>query len=174
MAKLDKEIRIAQNRAQKNAWAAGLLTLFLPFGIGQIYTARYGVAVLALLGFSFCVSLEDVLGEDASETLLAMFAIGTTVENVRSIRQSRQFLRERGLPIGTQTQELRPPAIVAKPKVRVLKAIKAGREVSLADLVIETGMEIDELRALLLTLEREDLIRSRNREGDGAVVYRVV
>jgi hypothetical protein len=47
-------------------------------------------------------------------------------------------------------------------------------EVTLSDLVVETGRTPQEIRTILEELQREDLMRIHNRSRDGAVVYSAV
>jgi hypothetical protein len=44
----------------------------------------------------------------------------------------------------------------------------------MADCVLKTGKKPEELKRTLLQLEGQDLLRTGNRESDGAVVYRIV
>ena len=58
--------------------------------------------------------------------------------------------------------------------VTLLRFAQEKGEVTMADCVIKTGKSPEELRGTLLELEHQDLLRSGNRESDGAVVYRIV
>ncbi|HEY9737290.1 MAG TPA: hypothetical protein V6D06_13440, partial [Trichocoleus sp.] len=59
-------------------------------------------------------------------------------------------------------------------RIELLKLAKRQGEMTLADFVITTGQSVDEVRSTLVELEKHDLMRSSNRDSDGAVVYRAV
>ena len=93
--------------------------------------------------------------------------IGTSIENVVAVVRAKNIHREMGQK-DQQQQGTR------KLQVELLKLTQQRGEVTLADCVIATQGEIDDVRTILLELERQDLIRSANRASDGAVVYRIV
>jgi len=66
------------------------------------------------------------------------------------------------------------PNNVAAEQTQILRLMRMRGEVTLADIVIETNIPVDKVRSLLVELERNDCIRSRNRDSDGGIVYYVV
>lgn len=92
-----------------------------------------------------------------------MYVVASTVENARAIHQAKR----RNLSASSH-QNLR------NFKVEILRFMKGEGEVSLANLVLETGLESKEVLELVNDLERESLIRGYNRTSDGAVVYRII
>lgn len=163
-----KNLKDIQKRANKRIWITALITLFIPF-FGYLYTVRYRAAIITFFAMFFIISAEDVMDEDFADTLYSFFAIGVAVENSISIRKAKELAQHKGLQSGSYSYARLPDI-----KVQILKFSKGCGEVTLADLVIETGLPPEKVREVLTQLEYEDLVRSYNREQDGAVVYRVV
>lgn len=168
MSNTEKNLRNIQKRAHKKIWITAILTLLIPFG-GYIYTVRYRAAILAFFTMFFLISAEDVMKKDNADTLYGFFLIGAATENSLSVRRAREIAKQKGLQSGSDSYAPLPST-----KVQILKIGKVRGEVTLADLVIETELPPEKVREVLTELEREDLVRSYNREQDGAVVYRVV
>ena len=117
----------------------------------------------------FLISAKETMGEDTGDSLYGFLALGVAVENSISVRKAREIAQQKGLQSGSDSYARLPDA-----KVQILKIGKKHGEVTLADLVIETGLPPEKVREVVIELERQDLVRSYNREHDGAVVYRVI
>jgi hypothetical protein len=165
MSDLDiKTPQQARKLAQKPVWGVGLLTFFL-VPAGYFYTGRKTLALITLV---FWLPLILAPPENKTlSTLLGFLIFGTTIENVIAVYRARETVKERG--INTEQEGEASHLVVA-----LLKLIQEKGEVTMADCVIETGKSAEELRNTLLELEHKDLLRSDNRESDGAVVYRIV
>jgi hypothetical protein len=150
-------------RANKSPWIAGILTLVLPFA-GYIYTSRKWLALVV-----FLVWLPLITGpnDETISTLLGFLMFGTMIENIISIYRARTISAATNSQAQQQkvTQDLR---------VTLLKLARQKGQITVADCVISTGKAVDEIRSILSELECEDLLRSDNREHDGALVYKVV
>lgn len=153
--------------ARKNSWATALLTLFfLP--IGYIYTGRYkalltgfGIAVgVMALCFVGDPSLED--DEDFTTGFGFIYTVIATVENTRAVNKAKRQTKGNSNP---GSEDIR---------VQLIKIAHKMGEVTLSDLVVETGRTPQEIRTILEELQREDLMRIHNRSRDGAVVYSAV
>jgi hypothetical protein len=154
----------ARKLAQKPVWGVGLLTLFLT-PAGYLYTGRKKLALIILVFW-----LPLILAPEDNETLttlLGFFIIGATIENVMAVYKARGTVNESGVNI-EQGEE--PSGLT----VALLRLAQEKGEVTMADCVIKTGKSPEELRNTLLELENHDLLRSGNRESDGAVVYKIV
>jgi hypothetical protein len=150
--------------AKKSAWGAGLLTFFLT-PAGYLYTGRKKLALIVLvIWLPLIMAPED---NDSLSALLGFLIIGATIENIMAIRKARETIKESG--INTEQEEEASDLTIA-----LLKLTQEKGEVTMADCVIKTGKSPEELRDALLELEHQDLLRSGNRESDGAVVYRLV
>ena len=93
------------------------------------------------------------------------------------LENSIQVIRAKWKNRKHQTSSSSPkksPQNDAVEQAQILRFIRSRREVTLADIVIENNISVDKARSLLLELERNDCIRSRNREGDGGIIYSVV
>ena len=142
--------RKVKDLAKKNRWIAGLLTLFIT-PAGYLYTGRKKLALIALvIWLPLIMAPED---NDTLSTILGFFIIGATVENVIAINRAKAIAKELGVD-AEQAEETSP--------------------VTMADCVIQTGQEIEAIRSMLIKLESQDLVRSSNRDSDGAVVYTIV
>jgi uncharacterized membrane protein len=168
MSESEKELINIQKRANKKIWITALLTFLIPFA-GYLYTVRYRAAIIAFFAMFFLIFAEDSMGEDTADSLYGFFAIGVAVENSISVRKARELAQQKGFQSGSDSYARLPDA-----KVQILKLGKQYGEVTLADLVIETGLPPEKVREVVMELERQDLVRSYNREHDGAVVYRVI
>ncbi|HEY9695841.1 MAG TPA: hypothetical protein V6D10_01010 [Trichocoleus sp.] len=158
------DIQKKHKLARKSAWGTGILTLFLPFA-GYLYTGRYRLAMITLIIWLPLTSASD--SNKTASDLLGFLMIGTCVENVVTVLRAKgtaQNITQQGKQ-QYETNDLR---------VKLLKLAQQKGEVTLADCVIATQGDIDEIRAILSKLELADLMRSGNRASDGAVVYRVV
>lgn len=160
----DSQGRKTHKLARKNLWATGLLSFFLPFA-GYLYTGRYGLAAI-----SFAVLLIGGAAAEESElgTLIVVFLmVGSTIENMGAVLGARSKFTANNplLQPDDQHRDLR---------IELLKLAKRQGEMTLADFVITTGQSVDEVRSTLVELEKHDLMRSSNRDSDGAVVYRAV
>jgi uncharacterized membrane protein len=168
MPESEKELKSIQKRANKKIWITALLSFFIPFA-GYLYTVRYRAAIIAFFSMLLLISAEDTMDEDAANTLYSFFAIGVAVENSISVRKARELAQQKGFQSSSDSYARLPNA-----NVEILKLGKERGEVTLADIVIETGLPPEKVREVVMELERQDLVRSYNREHDGAVVYRVV
>lgn len=168
MSESEKALKNIHKRANKKIWITALVTFFLPF-VGYFYTVRYRAAIIAFFAMFFLISAEDAMDEDTANTLYGFLAIGVAVENSISVRKAKELAQQKGLHSGSDSYARLPDI-----KVQILKFSKGCGEVTLADLVIETGLSPEKVREVLTQLEHEDLVRSYNREQDGAVVYRIV
>ena len=166
---MTQNVETTQKLAKKSTWATGFLTFFFPL-FGYIYTGRYK-ALFKTAGILFgmmvlCIaadpSLED--DDDFMTGVMFLYGAGTALENTRAVGQAKKRLQEQTLPKSNSNPV----------KIQLLKLAKAQTEVTLADCVIETDCSPQEVRQLLEELEGEDLIRSQNRDRDGAVVYRIL
>ncbi|EAW35163.1 hypothetical protein [Lyngbya sp. PCC 8106] len=161
----------AQKLAEKSTWATGVLTFFL-LPIGYIYTGRYrallkgfGITIgVLVLCFIADPSLED--DEDFTDGIGGLYVIAATVENTRAVHKAKQL---KGKPVGKTKNN--PAQDV---QVQLIKLARKEGEMTIADCVLETGLNPQEVRVILDGLLREDVIRIDNRERDGAVVYRLV
>jgi hypothetical protein len=160
-AKTPQQVR---KLAKKSAWGAGLLTFFLT-PVGYLYTGRKKLALLTLVIWLPLI-LADV-DDGPLSALLGFLIIGAPIENVMAIHRARGAVKEMGIS-AEQEEE------AGDLTVSLLKLAQEKGEVTMADCVIKTGKSPEELRDTLLELEHHDLLRSGNRESDGAVVYRVV
>ena len=158
--KTPQQVRIL---AKKSAWGAGLLTFFLT-PAGYLYTGRKKLALIILVLWLPLIMAPD---NDTLSALLGFLIIGATIENIMAIRKARETVKESGVNV-EQGEE--PSGLT----VVLLRLAQEKGEVTMADCVIKTGKSPEELRNTLLELENHDLLRSGNRESDGAVVYRLV
>lgn len=168
MSDTQKDLKKARKRADKNLWVTAILTFLIPFG-GYIYTLRYPAAVIAFLAMMFLFSAEEVIDDDATDTLYGLFAVSVAVENSLSVRKARELTKKQGFMPGSTT-----PRPLPNTQVQILKLGKQQGEMTLADFVVATELPPAQIQETLIELERSDLVRSYNRESDGAVVYRVV
>jgi uncharacterized membrane protein len=170
MSESEKTLRTIQTRANRKIWITAVLTLLFPFA-GYIYTIRYKAAIIAFFAMFFLMSAEEAMDmeEDTASSLYGFFIIALTAENSLSVRKARELAQQKGLQLGSNHYAPLPDA-----KVQILKFGKQQGEVTLADLVIETGLPPEKIRDMVMELERQDLVRSYNREHDGAIVYRVI
>lgn len=168
MSESEKELINIQKRANKKIWITALLTLFIHWA-GYLYTVRYKAALIAFFAMFFLISAKETMGEDTGDSIYGFLALGVAVENSISVRKARELAQQKGLQSGSDSYARLPDA-----KVQILKIGKKHGEVTLADLVIETGLPPEKVREVVIELERQDLMRSYNREHDGAVVYRVI
>ena len=99
--------------------------------------------------------------------LLGFLIIGAPIENVMAIHKARGAVKEMGISAEQEEES-------SDLTVTLLKLAQEKGEVTMADCVIKTGKSPEELRSTLLELEHQDLLRSGNRESDGAVVYHIV
>lgn len=167
----NQEAEKLEKLAQKSTWATGLLTFFFLPG-GYIYTRRYK-ALLKGFGITFGIlvlsfianpSLED--DEDFTDAIGGLYVIAATIENTRAVHKAKQ-LKSQPLPNSKNN--------VAKDvQVQLIKFTQQKGEVTVADCVLETGLNPQEVRVILDKLLRQDVMRIDNRERDGAVVYRLV
>jgi hypothetical protein len=159
----DAQVKSAQRLARKNLWATGLLTFPLPF-VGYLYTRRYGLASITFAIWLVCAAAS----EERLAALIALFLmVGSTVENLVAVLRVRSHLRG--------SESLTPyPSAPQDARIELLKLVKHQGEVTLADCVIAIGLPVEEVRSMLVECEQQDLIRSSNRDRDGAVVYRIV
>ena len=156
--------RKVKKLAKKNTWIAGLLTFFIT-PAGYFYTGRQKWALLVLV-----IWLPLIMADTDNETLsalLGVLVIGATIENVVAIHRARAAAKELGVDAeqAEETGDLR---------IELLKLVQQKGPVTMADCVIQTGKEVDEIRSMLVQLESQDLVRSGNRDSDGAVVYTIV
>lgn len=150
--------------AKKPVWGVGLLTLFLT-PVGYLYAGRKKLALIILVFW-----LPLILAPDDNEpltTLLGFFIIGATIENVMAVYKARETVKERSI-------NPEPEGEANNLTVALLKLAQEKGEITMADCVIKTGKKPEELRPILLELEQQDLLRTDNRESDGAIIYRFV
>ncbi|MBD2259646.1 hypothetical protein [Pseudanabaena sp. FACHB-2040] len=159
----DLETTETRKLAKKNLWVTGLLTFPLPF-VGYLYTARYPLASITCAIWLICSAAVD---EDFAGPIVGFLMIGSTIENMVAVLRARSERGETGLQLQQYPQ-------VRDVRIELLKLAKSQGEVTLADCVIATELPADEVRLLLSEFEYQDLMRSSNRESDGAIVYRVV
>jgi len=150
--------------AKKSAWGAGLLTFFLT-PVGYLYTGRKKLALIILVIWLPLI-LADV-DDGPLSALLGFLIIGAPIENVMAIHKARGAVKEMGISAEQEEES-------SDLTVTLLKLAQEKGEVTMADCVIKTGKSPEELRSTLLELEHQDLLRSGNRESDGAVVYHIV
>ncbi|WP_204137127.1 hypothetical protein [Halomicronema sp. CCY15110] len=156
--------RKVKQLAKKNRWIAGLLTLFIT-PAGYLYTGRKKLALITLvIWLPLIMAPED---NDTLSTLLGFLIIGATVENVIAINRAKAIAKELGVDV-EQAEE------ISDLRIELLKLVQQKGPVTMADCVIQTGQDVDEIRAVLVKLESQDLVRSGNRDSDGAVVYTIV
>ena len=156
--------RQVKQLAKKNRWIAGLLTLFIT-PAGYLYTGRKKLALIALvIWLPLIMAPED---NDTLSTFLGFFLIGATIENVIAINRAKSTAKELGVNAdqAEETSDLR---------IDLLKLVQQKGPVTMADCVIQTGQEVEAIRSMLIQLESQDLVRSSNRDSDGAVVYTIV
>ncbi|NMF86750.1 hypothetical protein [Nodosilinea sp. P-1105] len=150
--------------AKKSTWGAGLLTFFLT-PVGYLYTGRKKLALITL-AIWLPLILADV-DDGPLSALLGFLIIGAPIENVMAIHKARGAAKELGISAGQEEN-------ASDLTVTLLRFAQEKGEVTMADCVIKTGKSPEELRGTLLEMEHQDLLRSGNRESDGAVVYRIV
>ncbi|WP_413168131.1 hypothetical protein ACL6C3_15555 [Capilliphycus salinus ALCB114379] len=121
----------------------------------------FGVLVLCFIADP---SLED--DEDFTDTIGGLYVIAATVENTRAVHKAKQL---KGQPAG-KTKNNHGQDV----QVQLIKLARKKGEMTIADCVLETGLNPEDVRVILDKLLREDLLRVDNRERDGAVVYRLV
>jgi hypothetical protein len=157
--------------AQKPLWLTGLLTFALPFA-GYLYAGRPTFALLSFGLWVPCVALGDSpLPLAPSRDLLTCLMVGTTAENLITLFKARRPTVPNPIrPWRLPRPQPQPPDLT----LTLLKTLKAQGETALAECVIATESAIDDVRTCLHHLETQDLIRSRNRDSDGAIVYRIV
>ncbi|MBD2579516.1 serine/threonine-protein kinase [Oscillatoria sp. FACHB-1406] len=162
-----KEIKLAERDrklAQKSLWIAGILTVGGNF-MGYIYTGRYKALLLSYLMLACAViflSVNDLSLKD----IVQYYLIATAIENTRAISKAKKRNFKR-----MQSKFSQPSTSL---KVELLKYIKSKRGVLLSDLVIETGLEVQEIQRILDELKRDNLVRQYYRFTDGALAYRVI
>ncbi|MBD2579515.1 hypothetical protein [Oscillatoria sp. FACHB-1406] len=164
LAERDREL------AKKSTWLTAFLTsFFLIPPIGYFYTARYkplliGLAIIfGLCGLVDAGKSSSKDEDDALGGLYLIYVVASTVENARAVHQAKK----RGSEANSHQNS-------RNLKVEILRFMKGKEDVSLADLVLETGLDSKEVLELVNDLERESLIRGYNRASDGAVVYRII
>ncbi|HEY9604538.1 MAG TPA: hypothetical protein V6C85_23235 [Allocoleopsis sp.] len=162
MSESEKELKNILKRANKDIVATAFITLFMPWA-GYLYTVRYKAALIAFFVMFFIISVKK------ANSLFVFFLLGAAVENSISVRKAREIVEQKVLQSASDRYAHLPDA-----KMQILKIGKQRGEVTLADLVIETGLPPEQVREVVMGLERQDLVRSYNREHDGAVVYRVI
>ncbi|WP_204140707.1 hypothetical protein [Halomicronema sp. CCY15110] len=156
--------RKVKKLAKKNTWIAGLLTFFIT-PAGYFYTGRQKLALIVLV-----IWLPLIMADTDNETLsalLGVLVIGATIENVVAIHRARAAAKELGVD-AEQAEE------TGNLRIELLKLVQQKGPVTMADCVIQTGKEVDEIRSMLVQLESQDLVRSGNRDSDGAVIYTIV
>ncbi|MDB9315788.1 hypothetical protein PN462_21925 [Spirulina sp. CS-785/01] len=168
MSDTEQTLQKIQKQAKKKIWITAILTFFVPFG-GYLYTLRYTASLLAFIAMMLLISAEDVIGEDPSDTLYGFFIFGVAIENSLAVKKARDKAQEKGLQLDSTPQASLPNA-----KVQILKAGKQQSEFTVSDIVVMTELSPERVKPLLLEMEREDLIRSYNRDSDGAIVYKVI
>lgn len=174
MSENEKELKTLQNRANKSIELTGFLTLVFP-ALGYLYTARYASAFISFL--ILCLIIFNATYDYAFEAGFPylFFALITAVENSRSVSDAKNVVQQKVQKAQKVSQPISnnqtPLAVL---DVQILKIGKERGEVTMADLVIETGMPPEKVRQTVKELECHDLMRSSNREHDGAVVYRVI
>jgi hypothetical protein len=154
----------ARKLAQKSVWAAGLLAIFLT-PAAYLYTDRKKIALITLFIWLPLI-LTDTDNESLS-SLLGFLMIGAAIENVVIVLKAKETAKRLG---GTSE----PNEDFSDLAVTLLKLAQEKGEMTMADCVLKTGKKPEELRRTLLQLEGQDLLRTGNRERDGAVVYRIV
>lgn len=154
----------ARKLAQKSVWIAGLLAFFLT-PAAYLYTDRKQLALITLFIWLPLILSE---AEDGPLTnLLGFLAIGATIENVVIVLKAKEMTKR----LGTTSD---PSEDFSDLAFTLLKLAQEKGEMTMADCVLKTGKKPEELKKTLLQLEGQDLLRTGNRESDGAVVYRIV
>ncbi len=156
------ELKNILKRANKDIVVTAFITLFMPWA-GYLYTVRYKAALIAFFAMFFIIFVKK------ANSLFVFFLLGAAVENSISVLKAREIVEQKVLQSASDRYAHLPDA-----KMQILKIGKQRGEVTLADLVIETGLPPEQVREVVRELERQDLVRSYNREHDGAVVYRVI
>lgn len=157
-----------QNRANKNRWLAGVLTFFVA-PVGYLYTLRYKAALISFIAFIILLGASEE--SETGETLLGFFAIGVTAENVISINNAKNKVKQLG-------GSLNNPNIITssasgnKPDILILKILQKRGVMTISEIVVATELSPQIVKQTLLELENEQLIYGYNRESDGAVVYK--
>ncbi len=150
--------------AKKSIWGASLSTLFLT-PVGYLYTGRKKLALIALVIWLPLLLLSEE--SDALNSLMGFFILGATIENILAIQRAREAVKKNDFNLDKDSE-------VSKLSITLLKLAQVKGEITMADCVIKTGKKPEELLKTLIELERHDMLRSGNRESDGAVVYRIV
>jgi hypothetical protein len=165
MSDLDAER--TQKLARKSAWITGILTLILPFG-GYLYTGRYLFAGGSFVIWAVLMAMTNPdVENDPAAAGGAILMIVTAIENLIAVSRAKGACKDQQSqePIPKRSDDL---------QVELLRLAQSKGEVTIADCVLATAASVEEIRRLLLEFEHQDMMRSGNREGDGAVVYRIV
>jgi hypothetical protein len=174
--------------AKKSIWGASLSTLFLT-PVGYLYTGRKKLALIALVIWLPLLLLSEE--SDALNSLLGFFILGATIENILAIQRAREAVKKNDFNLDKDSEVSKLSIALlklAQAKFRYVQGLVQGQqlsitllklaqvkgEITMADCVIKTGKKPEELLKTLIELERHDMLRSGNRESDGAVVYRIV
>ncbi len=155
------EIETVEQRSSKSMPIAGILGLLLPFA-GYWYINRWWQGTLILI-VEIRALVALVRGaNNAIVSLLLLSSSIAIIDNLWTIASARRRLE--GM---TQQQPF-------DLQLQVLQIIRTQKEVSLADLLLEIQQPIEKLNNILSQLEQQDLIRSENRQSDGALLYRII
>jgi hypothetical protein len=172
-----QEFEKIQQLATKNSWLTGLLTFFL-LPVGYIYTGRYKAMFIGfgiMVGFTaLCIAGDPSLenDDDFSTGVGFLYMIGATIDNTSAVNQAKKRLKN-FQTLDNNYQHL-PQQSAPNLKITLLRFAKQQGEVTVADCVIETGQDAQQIRDILRQLINEDLLTTGNRDSDGAVVYRVI
>lgn len=179
MSEIEKDLKSMQNRAKKSILVTAILTLFFP-PFGYFYTGRYATAFITFLILGLLIFSENSIYyyNPVDFTFYFFLAMASAVENSLSVGKARRLTQQKEQKEQKEEKVSQPVSNnqTSHPdlNVQILKLAKQHGEVTLADLVIETGMPPEKVRKVVIELERHDLMRSSNRQHDGAVVYRVI
>ncbi len=154
----------ARKLAQKSVWITGLLAVFFT-PAAYLYTDRKKIALITL--FIWLPLILSEADDGPLNTLLGFLIIGATIENVVTVLKAKEIAKG----LGTTSD---PSEDFSDLAVTLLKLAQEKGEMTMADCVLKTGKQPEELKKTLFQLEGQDLLRTGNRERDGAVVYRIV
>ncbi|MBD2039083.1 hypothetical protein [Microcoleus sp. FACHB-672] len=173
MPETEKELKPMQNSANKSILVTAIFTFFFPL-LGYLYTGRYATAFITFVVLCLLFFNEDFMYNFGSVAfnLYLFFAMLSAAENSIFVGKARRLTQQKEQKVSQPASNNQTP--LPDLNVQILKLAKKHGEVTLADLVIETGMPPEKVREIVKDLDRHDLMRSSNREHDGAVVYRII
>jgi hypothetical protein len=167
-----EKVRLA-NLAHKNIFLLSFLTIVFTPIVGYAYTGRYLQLIVSFVAFfitlSFSINYE--LYSFVTYSLIGWYLL-SSIENSLAVSNARDKLVNESFEGSSENPIYFGKKSNENIQIQLLKLMRQKRGVTLADCVIETGMNSQKIKPVLEQMVKDDLITVNNRTEDGTIIYR--